>query len=165
VSVVDRYGPAINADFRSLFGVRLLDFFTGKEPWGEFWRLLSQLGADSRYMKAQQDDPEMAQRIAEAEDPDDPSWSPQAADWTLMHELMASVRDLLVDVVIITGKGLPSDGPRRFPPPYPRPDTELEKARKRVAEIKLRTYDDKILAEVERAKDRWRAMKAQEQPS
>jgi hypothetical protein len=165
VSVVDRYGPAINADFRSLFGVRLLDFFTGTETWGEFWRLLSQLGADSRYVKAQLDDPEVARRIAEAEDPEDPQWSPQSTDWTLDRELLASIRDLLADLTVIAGRGLPSNGVRQFPPRYPRPDTETERARARMAAEKIQRYDDKILGEVERAKERWRAMQHPDQPA
>ena len=161
MAIVDRYGPAINADFRSLFGVRLLDFFTGAETWGEFWRLLGQLGSDSRYVKAQLDDPEVARAIAQREKEEDPAWHPQAADWTLMHDLMASILDRVTEMVVITGRGLPSNGTRQFPPPFSRPDTELGRQRQQVAAETIQRYDDKILGEVERAKERWRAQQAE----
>jgi hypothetical protein len=147
--------------------VRLLDFFTGKEPWGEFWRLLSQLGADSRYAKAQQDDPELAEVIAEEEaakkkagDETGEKWRPAPADFTLMHSMVAEVRDLLADVVVITGRGLPSNGTRKFAERYPRPRTELDKARLRISEREdveyMEQMDDAILA----AKQRWRDQQA-----
>lgn len=126
--------------------------------WTKFWRLLSQLGPDSRYVKAQQNDPEIAEHLAKQGKPDDPSWRPQAEDWTLLHELVAQVRDRLGGVA-----GLIADLPtavktRHTPPPYfPRPQTELDKARQRIEAEADKAYDDRLLDIAEAAKRRWRA--------
>lgn len=77
-----------------------------------------------------------------------------------MHELIAEIRDLLADVTVIAGKGLPSDGPRRFADRFPRPETELVKARIRLQERADEAYDAQMDAIVSRAKDRWRAQQA-----
>jgi hypothetical protein len=140
-------------------------------PWGQFWRLLSQLGADSRYSKAQVDDPELAEMLAEEEaakrkeaarrgETIEDKWAPQPADFTLMHELVAEVRDLLADVVVITGRGLPSNGTRKFAARFPRPQTELTKARLRVTEREDVEYMDQMDSAIMAAKQRWRDQQA-----
>jgi hypothetical protein len=162
---LDRYGAAINADFRSLFGVRLIDFFADVEPWGEFWRLLGQLGADSRYVKAQQNDPEVADLLASQESEDDPQeWKPQAQEWTLLHELVARLGDRQGDVAALIADLPVGVKTRHTPPPaFPRPETELDKARKRIAAEREQQYDDKVIDLVERAKQRYREQGLHEQ--
>lgn len=129
-------------------------------PWGKFWRLLDQLGADSRYSAAQQNDPELARKIAE-DTAEGKTWHPDAADWTLMHDLVAEVRDLLADSVVIQGRGLPSNGRRQFPSRYPRPVTEIDKARAAAEAARDQLADERIMAEVDRAKQRWRDQQAE----
>jgi hypothetical protein len=113
------------------------------------------------------DDPEVAEMMAEREAADKKagkisSWHPPQAEWTILHGMVAEVRDFLADILVVTGKGLPSDGPRRFIDRYPRPRTELEKARLRIAEREdvryMEQMDDAIMA----AKQRWRDQQAQQ---
>jgi hypothetical protein len=146
--------------------VDLLDFFRDVRPWGQFWRLLSQLGSDSRYAKAQVDDPEVAMMLAEEEiqkrnaGEAEERWRPRPADFTLLHEMAAQQIDLLSDLVVITGRGLPSNGTRKFADRFPRPVNEMTKARKAVEAREDARYieqmDDVVLA----AKARWRAQQA-----
>lgn len=74
-----------------------------------------------------------------------------------MHELVAEVRDLLADVVVITGRGLPSDGKREFVDRFPRPDTALSRALANREKTKIERYDEDLLDFAEKAKARWRA--------
>lgn len=135
----------------------MLDFFRGVLPWGKFRRLLSQLGSDSKYITAQQNDPAIADHVARSEKPDDPAWAPQPAEFTLMHELAAEIRDRL-GVVCALLADLPVAVDHRHTPPasFPRPETELVKARKRVKDERDQAYDDRLVADVERAQQRWR---------
>jgi hypothetical protein len=138
--------------------VRLLDFFADREPWGEFWRLLSVLGTDSRYRKAILDDPEAVAVALSMDDGTSPSWRPESAEWTSMHELLASVVDSLGAIAALV-----ADGPigvkkrHEHPPPYPRPETELARQRKAIEAAKEQEYDDRLLNVVDAAKARWRA--------
>jgi hypothetical protein len=143
--------------------VDLLDFFRDVRPWGQFWRLLSQLGSDSRYAKAQIDDPEVAQMLAEEENEKRKAgevpekWRPRPADFTLLHEMMAQQIDLLSDIVVITGRGLPSNGTRKFADRFPRPENELVKARKAVEDREDARYLEQMDEVFVAAKVRWRA--------
>lgn len=141
-------------------GLDLLDFFRDERPWGQFWRLLDQLGRDSRYRAAQLDDPDVAELLA-GEDGGD-KWSPMPADFTLMHELVAEVRDLMADAVVILGRGLPSNGKREFVDRFPRPDTELARALENREKTKVEKYDEDLLDFAEKAKARWRAQQERE---
>jgi hypothetical protein len=142
--------------------VRLIDFFADREPWGEFWRLLSVLGADSRYRKAMLDDPDAVAAALERDEAtaeeDKSAWRPDPEDWSLQHELLASINDRLGAVAALV-----ADGPlgvkkrHEHPPPYPRPETELARQRAAREAAKQQAYDDRLTGAVERAKARWRA--------
>lgn len=129
-------------------------------PWGKFWRLLDSLGGDSRYIKAQQDDPDVAEHIASKETDEDAPWKPANEDFTLMHEMVGEVRDLMADLVVITGRGLPSNGQRKFGERFPRPETELTKARERHKRLREDQEAERLFEIVDVAKARWRAQQA-----
>lgn len=145
-----------------MFGVRLLDFFTGVETWGEFWRLLSQLDEDSRFHTAQEEDEELAQRLIDRgllPDEEELVWRPAARSWSLLHELVAQVRDRQGDIAALLAD-LPTGVKERHKPPaqFPRPDTALGRARAEVRARREQAYDDKIHDFVEKAKERWNQM-------
>lgn len=118
------------------------------------------MGSDSRYIKAQQDDPEVAEALVEDED-EDVSWRPQPADWTLMHELLAQIRDITADTAKLIAQ-LPTTVTNRgeFPQAFPRPESEVAKARIRLKRERQQRYDENLLAFAEQAKARWRAQQA-----
>lgn len=127
-------------------------------PWGKFWRLLGQLGSDSRYVKAQQNDPEVAAMLAAEESEGDPrEWKPQAAEWTLLHDLLARIGDRQGEIAALIAD-LPVGVKKRHEPPapFPRPETELDKARARIKAEREQAYDDRLLSLVEAGKQRWR---------
>lgn len=148
--------------------MRLHDFILGRESWGTFWRLLDQLGGDSRYRKALLDDPEAVRRTLEAQgstllDDEAEKWRPASADWSLDRELIAEVRDLLADAVVILAHGLPGKD-RRFVDPFPRPETEWDRYRAQQAQDAERRYDQNLQDIVAQAQQRWREQQADEQP-
>ena len=99
----------------------------------------------------------MAEHLATQPDKDAPAWRPRPAEWTLMHELMARQTDRLGAIASLLSE-LPTPIKERhaFPEPFPRPETELDKARKRIEQAKIDEYDERLLGAVERAKQRWR---------
>lgn len=149
--------------------MRLIDFFADREPWGEFWRLLSVFGSDSYYRKAILDDPEaVAHRLAlddqerkeaeaRGEEYRPAPWRPDNTEWSSLHELMAVAVDRLGAVAALV-----ADGPigvkkrHEHPAPYPRPETELDRQHRAREAAKEREYDDRLLGAVEAAKRRWR---------
>lgn len=124
---------------------------------------MSQLASssDSRYAKAQRNDPELAAQIAAEASDDDPPWTPPLTDWTLLHELLQVNNDRLGHLAALVAD-LPIGVKQRHTPPapLPRPVTEIEKAMKAAREARDRAYDDKILDFAEKAKARWRAQQA-----
>ena len=44
----------------------LLDFFRGKRPWGQFYRLVKNLPAHGKFKAAQANDPELARAVLDA---------------------------------------------------------------------------------------------------
>lgn len=147
--------------------MKLLDFFTGAETWGEFWRLLGQLDDDSRFARAQEDDEELAQRMIERgllTVEDEKPWRPKAAGWTLLHEMLARMLDRQ-DATVSLLSELPAGVTKRreLPPQFPRPQTARSRARTYLKLQQEKEYDDKITDFAERAKDRWRAMSPEQQ--
>jgi len=102
VTTIDRHGAAIDADLHSEFGgLCLLDWFRGTYSWKHLFRLLGQLGTDSRWFKAQLMDPEVAgawakdalerEKKANAEGREPAPWRPPLADYTLTDELIVAL--------------------------------------------------------------------------
>lgn len=130
-------------------------------PWGKFWRLLSVLGADSYFYKAQQNDPEMAAKLAAAKSDDDPPWRPALYDWSLLHELLAINNDRLGQVAALLAD-LPVAVKQRHkaPTPFPRPATELDRALAARAAEEEEAYMEQMEDFVTAAKERWRRQQA-----
>lgn len=145
--------------------MKLLDFFTGKETWGEFWRLLGQLDDDSRFAQAQEDDEELARRLVALapEEVEEKPWRPKAAGWTLLHEMMARLLDRQ-DALISLVSELPAGVRKRreLPPSFPRPETALGRARAEIRAAREEAYMEQVEDFADKAKARWRAMSEEE---
>lgn len=150
----------------------MLDFLRGTLPWGKFWRLVDRLGDGTHYRRAQQNDPETARYIAEAEAaeaeaaekaglPPPPPWRPDPDDWTLLHELTAQTRDRLGELATLIAD-LPTPVKTRSKPPaqFARPETLLDIERRLIAERREKSEVDRLMDLGERAKQRWRDQQA-----
>lgn len=133
-------------------------------PWLEFWPLLRQLSGDCRYAKAQLNDPEVVERLlAEQEEEAEGDWHPPAEDWSLMHELVAQVRDRLGAVAKLVAE-LPTTIEQRkpLPPSFPRPQTVYGRVKAERQQVREEHYDQHLMDVVDQAKARWRAMQAEQ---
>jgi hypothetical protein len=161
VTTIDRHGAAIDADLHSEFGgLCLLDWFRGTYSWKHLFRLLGQLGTDSRWFKAQLMDPEVAgawakdalerEKRANAEGREPAPWRPPLADYTLTDELIVAlineIRGLRFQM---------SDGKRNVDP-FPRPDTEFDRQLAAQRQQQEDEYMDRLMAWVEEGQQRWR---------
>lgn len=133
-------------------------------PWLEFWPLVRQLSGDSRFAKAQLNDRAVVEQMlddAEADEKENGTqeWRPPAEDWSLMHELVAQVRDRLGAVAKLIAE-LPTtvETRRPVPPPFPRPLTEYDQALAAREKVREDQYDQHLMDVVDQAKARWRAM-------
>jgi hypothetical protein len=150
--------------------VELIQFFRDERPWSQFWRLLEDLEkfGDSRYVRAQQNDPDVAEEWAKREldkkEEVGQKWRPEPEEWTLLHELTAQVRDRLGSLAALLAD-LPTGVKTRHshPEPFPRPETELDRAKRRLEAEREQAYDAKLEAMVAGAKARWRAAQQAEQ--
>lgn len=137
----------------------LLDWFRKKHSWDHLFRLLGQLGQDSRWKKAMFDDPEIATELAREQlEKPGAKWSPANADFTLINEQLAQLIDLQKAAM-----RMQSTTPNRKIEPFPRPITalsrELERLRDEQSEAGLaRIYD--LVAE---AQVRWQEDHPEEQ--
>ena len=132
-------------------------------PWGKFWRLLARLGADSAYQKALQDDPATVASALAADDTETEGtpWRPAVEDWSMLHELLAQIRDRQGDIAAIL-LDLPVAVKSRHKPPqhFPRPLTELDRARIRIQNEKDEADMARIDAFVKRGKENWKRQHA-----
>lgn len=134
-------------------------------PWGKFWRLLNVLrrSSDSRYSKAQRDDPMLSAEIA-AELPEElPAWKPPLADWTVLHEIIQIGNDRLGEIAALLAD-MPTAVKQRHSPParLARPMTALDRAIAEVQAQRDEEYDARIDDFVSDAKARWREMQEAE---
>lgn len=93
-------------------------------------RLLSQLGQDSRWSKAMYNDPEMAAEMAASalKNPGK-KWAPSPVDFGLVNEQLAVLIDLQQQHMRMI-----SSQPNKMLQPFPRPETEFNKALSRLQE-------------------------------
>ncbi len=129
--------------------------------------ILDRLPPHSHYVTAKKEDPDVALEIARAVREEiaagrPSTWRPRAVDWSLYAELaeqilarLGEIEALLADMPI-AGRKRRARPPRRFP----RPETAIERAEQQLA---LEHFES-ILAEVEEAKERWRALQRDNLP-
>jgi hypothetical protein len=155
IPIIDRYGPAIEWDLRREWQVDLHDYFRGERPWSQLRRFLDGLAPTSRYVIAKRNDPEAALAIAralrEARHTEGRSrYRPPAVEWDTRTELGAAILDRLGEVVALLSD-LPIAGKKRKGKPpkrTPRPETEIERAERRLSE----EHVEEIVADVEAGK-------------
>jgi hypothetical protein len=155
IPVIDRSGPAIEWDLRTLWHVDLHEYFRGERPWSQLSRFLEGLAPTSRYVIAKRDDPETALLIARAlrearHTEGRGRYRPPAVEWDTRTELGAAILDRLGEVVALLSD-LPIAGKKRKGKPpkrTPRPETAIERAERRLSE----EHVEEIVADVEAGK-------------
>lgn len=131
-----------------MYALDLVDFFRGRYTWRKLLTLLDHLPASSAYAEAMADDEERAEWLASLPQ-DSTARAPRLSQWTPEVDLLAAILDRLGDVIratIASGGGKPGDSP-----PYPRPTTAIDRARRTA---RYRRHLD-LVEEVRQAQDRY----------
>jgi hypothetical protein len=89
-------------------------------------------------------------RKGDSDRAEESTWRPAHSDWTMQHELLAQVRDLLMKAHFTN------------PVMFPRPQSAIEAMRAEIEEQRLASGYARVLDEVEAAQQRWRAMSEEE---
>ena len=155
IPIIDRYGPAIEWDLRTLWHVDIHEYFRGERPWSQLRRFLDGLAPTSRYVIAKRNDPEVALATAhalrEARHGEGRSrYRPPAVEWDTRAELDAAILDRLGEVVALLSDLPIAGNKRKGKPPKrtPRPETAIERAERRLSE----EHVEEIVADVEAGK-------------
>lgn len=145
ITVVDRYGEAIEADFHHEYQLDLLDFFRGVFSRRKLYRLIEQLPGSSRYAAARADDDEVAKAALEHEAVHGRKpGRPRLVDWDGKTDLLSLIADRLGLLIAIQ-----TSGKAPFEP-LQRPVT----ARERVEHRATLTKHNALVAEVKAAQAR-----------
>lgn len=147
VDLCSRYGEAIEFDLWDR-GDDLHDYFRGLKPWRRLLNVLDRLPANSQYVTAQRNDPELAELIASLPEAEMGRWRPPATEFSLDTSLLAEIRDRLGVVATLLGDMPLAPGVKRRskpPPPFPRPLTAIERARA-AAEAQMEADLDDMVA-------------------
>lgn len=78
-------------------------------------------------------------------------WSPSLTEWSLLEELLAGAVDRIGDLIVAVVNTSGPKQPMQPPPRFPRPVTEIDKARER-ADKKALTDFEGLIAQ---AQQRW----------
>lgn len=109
----------------------MLDFFRGELSADAVLDLLEHLPSSSAYHCAVAEDEDLARQILESgEEPPAKPRSPRLTEWGPDVQVMAEVRDLLASLLAVTVKAHGGKPPK--PTPYPRPETALQRVKRRV---------------------------------
>ena len=148
VREINAYGEAIHFDLLER-NRDIYDYFRRRRPWRELRIILRRLPTSSHYVAAKRNDPEYAERVAAATSGEGRplAWSPSPSEWNLLCELTAGVFDRLGDLITLTqnvhrGKDAAAQKP---PDRFPRPVTEIERAKAR-AEAAIESELDELIA-------------------
>lgn len=125
--LIGRYGDAIRADLRRVYGVDLLDFFRGDLSADAVLDYLEHLPRTSAYNEALAQDEELAERTANG--PDRKPGPPPLTEWGPEVQALAEVRDLVAQLLAVTIKA--HGGKPQKVQPYPRPVTAIERVRRK----------------------------------
>lgn len=143
---INAYGEAIHFDLLGL-GRDIYDYFRRRRPWRELQIVLRRLPSSSQYVAARRNDPEYAEWVASLPDEAKQSWAPSSSEWDLLCELTAAVYDRLGELITLTANvNRAKDASAQKPPPrFPRPVTEIDRARAR-AEARIEDELDNLIA-------------------
>ena len=152
ISVVDRYGPAIEWDLRALWQVDIHEYFRGERPWRQLRRFIDGLPPTSHYVIAKQNDPvialEAARQIRERRAAGKGGkYRPPAVEWDTHAELLASILDRQGEILAVL-IDQPIAGKRRKAKP-PRPTARPESAIERAEQLLSEEHVNEIMADVE----------------
>lgn len=147
MTVIDRYGAEIEADFHREYGLDLLDFFRGRHSWRKLADLIRRLPPSSLTTEAMAEDDELADQIVDR--PEQPGAGPRVSEYTAevarLDLLADRISELIAVVVQVAGGKAPRVRPAR------RPETALTRAQQRRATQRVGS----LIAEVEAAQQRW----------
>jgi len=139
--MIDRYGEAIEGDFRFYYHARFLDVFDGIMSPREALVLIGRLPGDSALAEAMAQDDELAQRASTGESPQ----RPRIRDFGPTNQLLTTVADRLAEVVAAVAH---LGGGKVEPTPLPRPETAAERLASR---LEVAGYDY-LLERIEEAR-------------
>lgn len=134
------------------FGLDLLDFFRGIYPWGKLDRLtdrLLRMPRSALQIALAQDEEAAEHQLAADDDAPSASNKPPLESWSPEVEWLAANFDRMGELIQAVVAGIPGGKPPRIRP-APRPETALDRARRRRAW----TRHDALVAEVEAAQAR-----------
>lgn len=99
VTLIHRYGEAIEYDLHHELGIDLLDFFRAERPWPQLLRLVERSPDHSHYKVAIHDDGQLAQHQADHRGDTRPGRSRvDARTWTPERALLTDVADILLAI-------------------------------------------------------------------
>lgn len=144
VFYLERYGDALEADFQQVYGLNLGKLWRSRQH-SRMLRLIHQLPQASRFNAEVANDPEHVQAIVEATEGQQTAYHPPMSEWHIENEQLATVADLLQNVIqaIVASNG--AKPPKMKP--MARPRSEFDAARERA---KLSNHR-KLVARVLRA--------------
>lgn len=125
--LVDRYGDAIRADLQARYQIDMLDFLRGSLTAEAFLDYLRHLPRTSAYHQALAQDEDLAERLAN--DPDSKPGPPPLTEFGPEVQVLAELRDLVAALIAVTVKA--HGGKPSKTKPYPRPETAIQRARRR----------------------------------
>lgn len=131
VTLIERYGDAIEYDLHAVFGLDLLDFFRHRYTWRKLDVLLAQLPSGSAFWAARADDDEAAAAVLKANQGRRPAGgAPPLTEMTTTNQLLLDLIDMqqvIVQRITQLGGGKPGTIN-----PAPRPDTGMSRAKRNV---------------------------------
>jgi hypothetical protein len=140
VSSLERYGDAVEYDLWTRQD-DLHDYFAGRKPWRKLANILRRLPSHSHFITAQRNDPELAEQLVQSGvEPE--KWTPPATEWGLPELLTAALFDRLGNVITAVQAG-PQRRPQQMDQ-FPRPETEIDRARRRLGRQAERELDELI---------------------
>lgn len=119
----------------------MLDFFRDRVSAQEILDYLEHLPRTSAYHTAVAEDEELAERLAT--EPPPPSRPPPLREFGPEVQALAEVRDLLANLIAVTVKAHGGKPPKVKP--YPRPETALQRSRRRRRLHQHRALVDRVL--------------------
>ena len=151
VTLVERYGDAIEYDLHAVFGLDLVDFFRHRYTWRKLDTLLAQLPSGSAFWAARADDDEAAAAVLRANNGRRPKGGPPAlTEMSTTNQLLLDLLDMQ-QVIVQRLTSLAGHKPGTIRP-APRPATGMSRATERaeqqaVEDLVAEAYDAQARAE------------------